>query len=66
MGQVKTPNVENLVIQNNFKLRVLAYRKLSTQELQCATKEYMRNKKIRSLPVSGEDTIVTIIGHDGC
>ena len=66
MGQVKTPNVENLVIQNNFKLRVLAYRKLSAQELRCAAVEYMRNKKIRSLPMSGEDTIVTIIGHDGC
>ena len=65
MDGIRQPNVENFVTQNKFRLRVLAYRKLTIRELRYAALEYMRIKKIRSLPMSGEDTIVTVIGHDG-
>ena len=65
MDQVKKPNVVNIVRQGNFELKVLAYRKMSQTELLQAVACYLKTKKCRTLPKSGSDTLVTIIGHDG-
>ena len=51
--------------QGNFKLNVYAYRKLTYAELIAAAGEYMRARKIRSLPKSGEGTVVSVIGFEG-
>lgn len=62
MDRMNPPKVINKVVQNKFTLNVLAYRVLTRQELKWAVGEYMRINKLRSLPKSGEGTIVTIIG----
>ncbi len=65
MDAIRRPNVENLVTQNNFKLRVMAYRKLTQAELYHAAAVYLKAKKRSSFPMNGCDTIETIIGFDG-
>lgn len=65
MDSIRRPNVENIVTQNNFKLRVMAYRKLTQAELYQAAAIYLKAKKRSSFPMNGCDTIETIIGFDG-
>lgn len=61
---IRRPNVENIVTQNNFKLRVLAYRKLTQAELLQAAAIYLKAKKRSTFPMNGCDTIETLIGFD--
>lgn len=65
MDSIRRPYVENIVTQNNFKLRVLAYRKLTQAELLQAAAIYLKAKKRSTFPMNGRDTIETIIGFDG-
>lgn len=65
MNQVRKPEVLTILKQGNFKLNVYAYRRLTPSELILAAGEYMRARKIRSLPKSGEGTVVSMIGFNG-
>ena len=62
---MRKPEVLTTLKQGDFKLNVYAYRKLTYAELIAAAGEYMRARKIRSLPKSGEGTAVSVIGFEG-
>lgn len=65
MNQIRNPDVLNVLKQGKFKLNIYAYRRLNRAELILAAGEYMRANKIRSLPKSGEGTVISGIGFDG-
>lgn len=66
MDGIRQPNVVNVLKQGEFTLNIVAYRTLNRNEMLMAAGEYLkREKKLRTLPKHGTDTIVTIIGHDG-
>ena len=65
MSEIRQPNVVNVLKQDGFTLNIVAYRTLNRNEMVMAAGEYLKRKKLRTLPKHGTDTIVTIIGHDG-
>ena len=65
MDGIRQPNVVNVLKQGEFTLNVVAYRTLNRNEILMAAGEYLKRKKLRTLPKHGTDTIVTTIGHDG-
>lgn len=65
MSEIKMPNVANVLKQGDFVLTILAYRKLSCNEIVLAAGQYLKTIKRRTLPKRGSATFVTTIGHDG-
>ena len=65
MSEIRQPNVVNVLKQDGLTLNIVAYRTLDRNEILMAAGEYLKRKKLRTLPKRGTDTIVTIIGHDG-
>jgi hypothetical protein len=66
MIDMELPDVKHLLIddKNEVRYEVLAYRKLTREEVIMAVRHYKSQKKIKKPKKGTIITIVTVIGHD--
>lgn len=65
MDSIRMPQVKNTFKQGDFVLTILAYRKLSANEILMAAGKYLQSVKRKTMPQRGSATFVTTIGFDG-
>lgn len=61
---IPSPTVLTLIRSGRFTVRIYAYRLLTQRESMMVLSNYMRQKRIRSLPSHGSVSIYTQIGSD--
>ncbi|MFA5239084.1 MAG: hypothetical protein WC476_05160 [Phycisphaerae bacterium] len=66
MNDMQSPNVKHLLIddKNGVRYEVLAYRKLSHEEVIMAVRHYKSRRKPKKPKKGTIITIVTVIGYD--
>lgn len=62
MDKIPAPTVRNVLKHGNFTLNIMAYRKLTEQELNMVAREVMRQNNLKRLPNTGTLTAYTSIG----